>query len=127
MRHEDLALALGISRDTLSKHYGTELSTGAALRRLEVLQAQFRTAIKKGSTAAARAYLAVEPELAAPPAPDGQGRAAPATATEPSAPTEPAPKLAQPMGKKDQARADASTAAAGTEWDKLLPTHGLPQ
>lgn len=121
MRHEDLALALGINRDTLAKHYALELSAGAAMRRLEVLQAQYRTAIKKGSTAAARAYLAVEPELMAPP--DTTPVGAPAPAATAAAPAQvPTVKL----GKKDQANVDAATAAQGTEWNDLLPKAGTP-
>jgi hypothetical protein len=119
MRHEDIALALGINRDTLTKHYALELSTGAAMRRLEVLQAQYRAALKKGSTSAAKAYLAVEPELAAPPVPPpGVPAAAPA-------PAEAAP-VAKTMGKKEQQAADAVTAGQGTEWESLLKPGSTP-
>ena len=113
-RHCDIAVALGISVPTLRKHFEAELSVVAAARRLEVLRALFRAA-KKGNVAAAKAYLALEPESVSPPA-------------EPRAPGEQAaaaPKAAGtagvPLGKKEQAAADAVSAAVGTEWDALLP------
>jgi len=120
MRHEDIALALGINRDTLVKHYALELSTGAAMRRLEVLQAQYRAALRKGSTSAAKAYLATEPELAAPPVQPG----APVAAAAPVAP-EPA-TIAKTVGKKEQQAADAVTAGQGTEWESLLKPGTTP-
>jgi hypothetical protein len=109
MRHEDIAIALGISRETLRKHYITELTVVASLRRLEVLQS-LHIAAKKGSTSAAKAYLANEPQLEAPPAGVGDGAAAPAV-------PEKQVKMATPLGKKEQANADAKTAHVGTEWD----------
>ena len=114
MRHEDIALAIGITRDTLTKHYPVELSTGASLRRLEVLCA-LHAAAKKGSSSAAKAYLAVEPQLAAPPLAEGEVAPAPAVPIPAPAPA------ARVMGKKEQAKADAGTAAVGTGWDELLP------
>ncbi len=111
MRHEDIALALGINRDTLAKHYEHELSIGASLRRLEVLQAM-HTAARRGATAAARVYLANEPKTSAPPLDPGTDT--------------PAPAKAPAVGKKEQAQADAVTAARGTGWDELLsPTAPL--
>lgn len=105
MRHADIALALGISRETLSKHFEAELSVGAAMRRLEVMQAM-HTAAKKGSTPAARVYLAAEAQIATPPLAEAD------TATTPT--------KAPAVGKKEQAQADAITAARGTGWDELL-------
>jgi hypothetical protein len=105
MSHEELALALGISRPTLEKHFALELSVGAYQRRAEVLSAIHRAALK-GNITAAREFLKLDPQLAAPPAP------APAPAT----------KAAAPLGKKDQAKQDATTAHIGTEWGALLPT-----
>ncbi len=111
MRHEDIALALGISRETLAKHYGFELSSGALARRAEVLNA-LHAAAKKGSSSAARAYLEHTPELAAPPV-DGL---APTASTQPAA----EPARPQRLGKKEQAQAEAVTAQQGTDWDGLL-------
>lgn len=113
MRHEDIAVALGISRPTLDLYYRQELSEGALGRRLEVLAALHKAAVTKGSSSAAKAYLEHQAELAAPPAPSGEKPAAEAVK---------APNL----GKKEQAQADAATAAVGTEWGDLLPTAGSP-
>jgi hypothetical protein len=103
MSHEEIALGLGISRPTLEKYFEAELSTGAYAKRLEVLAAMHGAALK-GNVAAQKAYLALEPGLAAPPA----------------------EKTAEPLGKKEQQNKDAVTAAAGTDWADLLPKHGTP-
>jgi len=110
MAHEEIALALGISRTTLLKHFGMELSTGAHLRRMEVIVAQFRAA-KKGNVAAQKAFLQNTPVLAAPPV-----EAKPAV---------PGAK-AKPLGKKEQAAADAVGAAVNTEWADLLRPPVVP-
>jgi hypothetical protein len=99
MTHEEIALGLGISRVTLDKYFGLELSAGASQKRLEVLNAMFAAA-KKGNVSAQRAYIAFDPKPAAPPLP-----------AEPKAPAK---------GKKEQAQDDAVTAAKGTGWDELL-------
>ena len=112
MRHDDIAIAIGICRDTLAKHFELELSAGAAARRMEVLGALYLAA-KKGSSSAAKAFLAADPTLGVPPLP----AAAPAPAKAEAAP---APVAAAKLGKKDQAQADAQTAAEGTEWAALL-------
>jgi hypothetical protein len=115
MRHEDIALALGIHVDTLGKWYGVELSTEAARKRLEVLNALFAAA-KRGNTSAAKAYLANEPRVAAPPAPaDIPGvTAPPAAAATPAAPAR--------EGKKAAADTAARTVHNGTGWEGLLDT-----
>lgn len=116
MLHENIAIALEISVDTLQKYYARELSVGANQRRIDVLEARYRVAVKKGSSSAAKAYLADEPQTAVPPAP------------QPEAPA-PAPSAAPPavkLGKKDQANVDAVTAADGTTWSDLLPKPGTP-
>lgn len=96
MPHEEIAIGLGISRNTLEKHFQEELSVVANERRLEVIGAMHRSALK-GNVAAQKAYLAMTPAPAAPPAEE------------------------KPEGKKAQAQADAVTAQAGTEWADLLP------
>jgi len=101
MAHEEIALALGITRPTLSKHFAHELTVGAFERRMEVLEAVHRAA-KKGNVAAAKAYSQLTPRTAAPPETNGDG-AAKGT-----------------VGKKAQAQADATTAQQGTEWESLL-------
>lgn len=120
MLHEEIAMALGINRDTLRKHYRQELSIEAQKRRLEVLEALHRTARVKGTSAAAKAYLANVPEFEAPPLPDGER--APERPSTPVA--APAAAPAAKLGKKEQAQADAHTAGQGTEWDDLLPNRG---
>ena len=72
MRHEDIALALGITRDTLRKWYLQELTVVASTRRLEVLNAMYAAA-KKGSSSAAKAFLAAMPEFEVPPEGLGSG------------------------------------------------------
>lgn len=98
MTHEEIAIGLGICRNTLETHFAAELSHAANARRLDVLEAMHRTAMR-GNVAAQKAYIAGTPQVAAPPV-TGEG---------------PVPK-----GKKERANADAKTAAAGTEWDDLI-------
>lgn len=112
MLHEQIAIALEISPDTLRKYYEHELSVGASQRRLNVLEALYQTVIKKGSTSAAKVYLANEPQLAVPPLPKPAVEPGPATVG----------AQVQKLGKKEQAQADAATATHGTGWDGLLPT-----
>lgn len=100
MSHEHIAIALGISRNTLEKHFEHELSVGAFERRLEVLQGVYAAA-KKGNVAAAKLYAGAGMELAAPPAA--------------SVPTGPA------KGKKETANDVAKTVQVGTGWEGLLP------
>ena len=102
--HEEIALGMGISRPTLAKHFAYELTTGAYKRRQEVLTAMWKAA-KAGNVSAQKAYTALSPKVAAPP--------------------EVPPDADKPEGKKAQAKADAVTAQAGTEWADLLPTIAL--
>lgn len=114
MSHEEIALGLGISRKTLEKHFEHELSIGAYAKRLEVLDAMQRTA-KRGNVAAQKAYLQLTPRASAPPPPPQPEDAAGA----------PESKSA-PVGKKEQAQADALTAQVGTEWETILKPPGTP-
>lgn len=118
MLHENIAIALEISVDTLRKYYEPELAVGSTQRRMDVLEAMYRAATKKGSTSAAKVYLANEPQLACPPAPQPA-----AGAPQPQAA---APAPAVKLGKKEQAEADAKTAGVGTEWSELLRPPGTP-
>lgn len=102
MSHEEIALGLGIARNTLAKHFEKELSTGAYEKRLAVLDAMHRAALK-GNVAAQKAYVALTPQAAAPP-----------VAKE------------KPLGKKEQAQADAVTAGQGTEWGDLIGPNVTP-
>ena len=105
MTHEEIAIALGIHRHTLEKYFEAELSTGALSRRMEMLDAMARTGLK-GNVAAQKAFLALTPTLAAPP-----------VAVD---------KPEKPLGKKEQAQADAVTAAQGTGWDELIGPNVTP-
>jgi hypothetical protein len=107
MSHEEMAIALGISRNTLEKHFEAELSVGAFKKRMEVLTAMHRAA-KGGNVAAQKAYMQLTPRMAAPPVPA------------------PSPED-KPAGKKAQANAAAVTAGQGTEWETLLGTPALRQ
>jgi hypothetical protein len=120
MLHEQIALAMGISTPTLRKYYQHELSIGASKCRQDVIQAMYRAAKVKGSTAAAKVYLANVPEFEVPPMPEGEEP--PVRPPAPAA-AAPAPQPAK-LGKKEQATADAATADRGTEWDGLLPKPG---
>ncbi|MBB1060414.1 hypothetical protein [Marilutibacter spongiae] len=102
MSHEEIAIALGISRNTLEKYHAADLSNGALSRRMEVLDAMARTALK-GNVSAQKSFLAMTPTLAAPPV-----------------------DKEKPVGKKEQANRDAVTAADGTEWSDLLPDGVTP-
>lgn len=97
MSHEQIALALGIDRKTLEKHFEAELATGAYTKRLDQLVAMYQAGVK-GNVAAQKAYLALEPGLAAP------------------------PEKPEPIGKKEQQAKDATVAHVGTGWeDDLKP------
>lgn len=113
MLHEQIAIALEISTETLRKYYEHELAVGSTQRRVDVLTAMYRAATTKGSTSAAKVYLANEPQMAVPPVPQEQPKAQPAAQP-------------QKLGKKEQAAADAVTAADGTSWGDLLPRPGVP-
>lgn len=130
MKHGDIALALQIHVDTLRKYFEAELSVGAQQRRMEVLNGLFQAA-KKGSSSAAKAYLALDPEMAVPPLGADDRPTPKAPPAGPAAPPAdqagtPEKKLASPLGKKEQANVDARTAHKGTEWDNLLPDAGMP-
>lgn len=99
MSHEEIAIGLGISRNTLEKYFESELSVGAIAKRQEVLDAMFKAA-KHGNVTAQRAFIAMTPPLATPPLPK-----------EPKA---------KPAGKKEQEQADAVTAHQGTDWEDIL-------
>lgn len=110
MAHEEIAQALGIARNTLEKHFGLELSTGAHKRRLGWLVAMDKAA-RGGNVAAQKALLSTSPTPLAPPSVPGQ----PVAAEKPVK-----------LGKKEQANAAAVGAQAGTEWNDLLPRGGAP-
>lgn len=128
MTHQEIAIVLGISVPTLEKHYQYELSVGALTRRAEVLAGVYKAA-KRGSSSAAKVFLANEIPMAVPPEGVGDGAVMPsqpaAGAASAPAPISHAPK-APAVGKKEQANIDAVTAQAGTDWEDLLKRPGAP-
>ena len=91
MSNEEIALTLGICRNTLEKHFAHELSVVAYEKRFEVLESLHKKA-KSGNVAACKEYLKQTPNTA----------------------------LEKGKGKKAQADEEAQHAAAGTDWDNLL-------
>jgi transcription elongation factor len=119
MTHEELAIALGIARETLEKHFERELSVVAHQRRLDVLDAMYSTAIGskvtgvKPNVAAQKAFVAASIALSPTPSPH--------------TPKVDAPAVEKQKGKKEQANDDAVTAQVGTEWADLLKPSTRPQ
>lgn len=99
MSHQQIAIGIGVAKMTLEKHFEVELSIGANARRIEVVEALHKQA-KKGSVAAAKAFLSMQPAAAPPPA----------------AIDEPA----KPVGKKQEQNAAAVDAHVGTGWDAIV-------
>jgi hypothetical protein len=104
MSQEQIAIALGIDRDTLRKHFGPELSTVAMQRRAAVLEAVFEKGLQ-GNVSAAKVFIQNAPEFEPPPEKPERSEAKP-----------------ERLGKKEQANVDATTAQRGTDWADLLPT-----
>lgn len=115
MTQEAIAEALGISRPTLCKHFGPELRSGAAQRRMQALVLLYREA-RRGKVSAIRAYLNLAPTVFV-------SADLPA---EPRALVDRSSGRARPYGKKMLAEAAAPGAELGSEWDGLLPKHGDP-
>lgn len=98
-----IARVLNISRTTLRKHFGDELTVGGGKRKAEVLRAMFKAA-KAGNVTAQKAFLARTDEKPAPQSPQPRTR---------------------PLGKKEVRHQDALTAGQGGEWgDDLAPLPG---
>jgi hypothetical protein len=109
MSHEEIALGLGISRNTLEKHFERELSIGAYEKRLDVLDAMQRTA-KRGNVAAQKAYLQLTRASRRRRSPARTGRRCEAFEAR----------------QKGAGAADARGAQIGTEWDDLLRRADTP-
>lgn len=127
MRHNEIALAIGIDIKTLEKHFELELSVGAVQRRMEVLVAMQRAAAK-GNVSAQKAYMALVPEVGIPPlSADGEVPTAGATQGDPKLTVtagqadQVVTPMVPPQGKKEAAQAAAKTAQVGTDWADLLP------
>jgi hypothetical protein len=115
MSHDSIALALGITRPTLVKYFDAELTTGAAQKRMEALDALFAAA-KKGNVSAIKTVLLVSgpTEPPQPPAPEEGDK--PAAAPTPTR-----------LGKKEAQQIAARSAQDGTDWADLLPSPGSVQ
>lgn len=107
MYHDEIATALGISRNTLERYFAGELNQMAFQRRMEVLQAQHRSAVK-GNVAAQKSYLSRTPSNPIPQAP-GEAPVAQAGA----------------IGKKEAADMAAVGAERGTKWDAVLGSQSV--
>jgi transposase-like protein len=105
MTHEAIARALGISDETLRKHFEVELATGASKRRAEILDLLFASA-RKGNVAAQKKLEEMSGRSLA------ESAFTAPEASEAAAPQPKAPKL----GKKEVQQAEAETAGIGTTW-----------
>lgn len=99
MSHDEIATGLGICRNTLETYYRAELDRIAFGKRIDVLDAMQRSAVK-GNVAAQKAFLSRTPHHAVPPA---------------------AAKKTGAKGKKQEADEAAVGAEKGTDWAGLLP------
>jgi predicted transcriptional regulator len=103
MSHDAIAKVLGVSDETLRKHFAAELSTGAERRRAEVIDLLFASARKGNVTAQKKleemsGRSVAEAAFTAPEAEDAK------------------PAKVPKLGKKEVAAQDAETAGAGTAW-----------
>jgi DNA-binding CsgD family transcriptional regulator len=101
---ERIARRLGISRNTLLKHFAEELDDGVDQVRARVLRNLMRES-DKGSVTACDRILKL-PGMIAP----AERLLTPETEPE------------QPLGKKETQRRAAQTAEEGTSWQSLVPT-----
>lgn len=58
LAHDEIATALDLSRSSLERHFANELTAGACKRRVRVIEAMYRAAMR-GSASAQKAYLAM--------------------------------------------------------------------
>lgn len=118
MSEDAIALALGITRPTLAKHFMVELTAGAAVKKMEALDALFAQ-VKKGNVTAIKAVLllgdAIDPR---PKAGAGAGAGEQAASV---------PASAGRLGKKEAQQVAAVSAADGTDWAGILPNGGRVQ
>ena len=98
MPHEEIATALDMTRKDLERDFAWELSVGAHLERLELVEALHASALA-GNVAAVKAYTALSIKSAGVPLPEVS---------------------AEKVGKKEQRNVDAKTAQNGTGWEGLL-------
>lgn len=106
---ERIARNIGIEKPTLAKHYMQELKYGDDNVRAALLGRIYEKAME-GNVSAARAFEKMTSSSIAPPDPNRAG--------EPVA--VPVEKPVEVLGKKEQARIEAVTAAQGTSWQDLV-------
>lgn len=99
MSEDDTARAIGISTETLRKHFADEIRTARAVRRADAIELLWKTA-RKGNVSAQKKLIEMT-----------------ARVEDPAQPKDPAK-----MGKKDRAEAEAKNAGKGTEWGDDLDT-----
>jgi len=100
---EDIARALGISRNTFRKAFAEEIKTGKAKCQFERDVALFNAGIS-GNVAALKAMVATQ-------------------ATKQDTPTKSQPEHGEKLGKKEQAAMDAKQPPNDPEWGELVGTH----
>jgi DNA-binding CsgD family transcriptional regulator len=115
---DEIAVHLGIARETLRKHYAQELDHGRVRKRAEAVLMLERSA-KAGNVTAQTALVALTSGTATP----GGGLRQAAAAAQPG---DTAPEATGPvdmsLGKKAAAKMAARTAGEGTDWgDDLKP------
>lgn len=101
MSEEEIAISIGLSRNSLRKHFAKELRGGRAKRRSEVLVAMF-TSAKAGNVSAQKGFIALGAVAAAA---DEFDRKVSAPAARP-----------RKLGKKEEAAEAALTAGENSEW-----------
>lgn len=108
-----VARALGIDDDTLRKHFAEEIATGAAKRRLQVVNAVF-DGVREGNASLIRKA-------------EEMTRAAAAQAGIRDPLDQPTASGVDRRGKKEIRRDEAATAGEGSEWgEDLKPLRGTP-
>src|ERR1043166_5565939 len=103
MSHDAIAVAIGISDVTLRAHFADNLKHGLYRRRKEIIALLYKSA-RKGSIPAQRTLGQMLDTTSGAAPPDEKGT----PADRPSA-------RIIPLGKKDQAKAEAETAGLGTD------------
>lgn len=101
MSEDEIAIALGITKQTLIRHFWLGLSRGAVRQRAKLLDLMHETAKGGKGNATVQKKLLERMNLAA--------------AEKEVVPERPRAKIKK-LGKKEQANLDAETASDGTDW-----------
>src|SRR3990167_8924767 len=103
MSEEEMARALNIPKEVLCASFKFELTVGSCQRRQELLEATYKRAMD-GNIDAVKTYLRLVPKVKDTRKNHHSKRG----------------KKNERVGKKVQAKKDATTAQKGTKWEKLL-------